>query len=357
MGAELQAESEQDVSVVLSKEPPQAVSQPAFQPTTEKLDGKAVREATLKAAAQGIDPFSMTVGDLNQGQQTASSHKETRVETTVEVPEKFKKPTGEVDVEKLKTSTRQLDEAIQKKEAELQKSVDDYVKAYKEKEAKFKNLPNPAKLNAGLEQAPVPQTPPAPQVPMDMAQLRARIAEDLQRDYVGTTFDLIDIAVNRRLSQEIAPLKQDAEELRIERQDRQLRTNLQELAEKNPIIMNEKVFNAIQNKLQDNPELWTLKNPHKAAWLEVKDEMRLGEVPSGNPAQPSRTPSPILGGGTPPPTPSSSEGTLSVDTLLEASRQLGRDPRDGVRYDPKQHANMQRAAKELFDRLDRQARR
>lgn len=353
MAVELQAEDTQDVSVVLTKEPSQSVSQPAFQPAPEKLDMATVRAATLKAAGQGIDPFSMTVGDLNQGQ--APVPPKAQVEPPVEVPEKFKKPTGEVDVEKLKASTERLDEAIQKKEADLQKSVDDYVKAYKEKEAKFKNLPNPAKLNAGLEQ--VPATPAPAQAPLDMNQLRAQIAQDLQRDYVGTTFDLIDIAVNRRLSQEIAPLKQDAEELRIERQDRQLRSNLQDLAEKNPIIMNEKVFNAIQNKLQESPELWTLKNPHKAAWLEVKDEMRLGDVPSGNAAQPSRTLSPILGGGTPPPAPSSSDGTVSVDTLLEASRQLGRDPRDGLKYDPKQHANMQRAAKELFDRLDRQARR
>lgn len=351
MGVELQAESEQDVSIGLSMEPTPIASQPAFQPATEKLDEATVRAATLKAAQQGLDPFSMVVGDLNQGQVPVAPAK-AQAETPVEVPEKFKKPNGEVDVEKLKASTRQLDEATQKKEAELQKSIDDYVKAYKEKEAKFKNLPNPKNLAPEIPVAPAPVQPQA----MNMEELKARVAQDLQRDYVGTTFELIELAVQQRLNQAIAPMKQDAEELRIERQDRQLRSNLQELANKNPVIMNEKVFNAIQVKLQDNPELWTLKNPHKAAWLEVKDEMRLGDVPSGTPAQPSMRPSPILGGGTPPPTPSSSEANLSIETLLQAASQLGRDPRD-VKYDPKQQANMDRAAKELFDRMDRQARR
>jgi hypothetical protein len=359
MGVELQAESEQDISVVLTPhEPAQAASQPAFQPSA-KLDEATVRAATLKAAQQGLDPFSMTIGDLNQGQLPDAPAK-VQAETPVEVPEKFKKPTGEVDVEKLKTSTRQLDEAIQKKEAELQKSVDDYVKAYKEKEAKLRGDLGPKvsslqRETAALNTPPVQQ--PTQQPALSMEELKARVAQDLQRDYVGTTFDLIELAVQQRLNQAIAPLKQDAEELRIERQDRQLRNNLQELADKDPRIMNETVFNAIQTKLQSDPDLWKLKNPHKAAWLEVKDEMRLGDVPNGNAAQPSMRPSPILGGGTPPPTPSSSDGTLSMDTLLQAAHQLGRDPRDGGRYDAKQQANMDRAAKELFDRLDRQARR
>jgi hypothetical protein len=106
MGVELQAESEQDVSVSVSKELPQEASQPAFQPL-EKLDEAAVRAATLKAAQQGIDPFSLTVGDLNQG-QVPTEPKKAQAETPVEVPEKFKKPTGEVDVEKLKASTSSL---------------------------------------------------------------------------------------------------------------------------------------------------------------------------------------------------------------------------------------------------------
>src|ERR1041384_810819 len=73
----------------------------------------------------------------------------------IEVPEKFKTPTGEVDVEKLKTSTKQLDEAIQTKEQKLQEvdksmSVDDLVKHYNESYKKFRGLPNPEKVAAQM---------------------------------------------------------------------------------------------------------------------------------------------------------------------------------------------------------------
>lgn len=350
MGVELTAEDVQDVSVILTPEQPSQSSQPANPPVPEKLDKATVRAATIRAAEQGLDPFEMTVGDLsNQGQPTVPQ-KSAQAETPVDVPEKFKKPNGEVDVEKLKASTERLDEAIQKKEEALQKSIDDYVSDYRAKEARFKNLPNPDKL--------VPPTPP--QVPVSPPQLdpvamRARIEADFERDKIGTLADLVDIIVAQKMSKEVAPLKEDLEQVRLDRQDRQLRNNLKDLAERDPRILNPKVFSAITSKLDADPDLWKLKNPHKAAWLDVKDELRLGEL-SQVPAQPSRPPSPILGGGTPPPAPSSSGDTLSIDTLLQAASRVGRDPRD-VKYDPKQAANMRSAAKELFDKLDRQARR
>jgi len=360
MGVELAAEDVQDVSVVLSQAQPPESAQPANQPSPVKLDKETVRAATMQAARQGIDPFSMVVGDLNQGQsphggQAPAPQKTVQAETPVEVPEKFKKPTGEVDVEKLKTSTERLDEAIEKKEQAISKSIDDYVTEYRTKEAKLRNLPNPEKLAANL-QTPPPAVVPPP-VPMDPNMIRARIEQDFERDKIGTLSDLVDIMIKQRMGSEIAPLREDLEQVRIDRQDRQLRSNLKDLADKDPRILNPRVFAAITAKLDATPELWNLKNPHKAAWLDVKDELRLGDAPQGVSAQPSRSPSPILGGGTPPPAPSSSDSTaLSVDTLLQAASRLGRDPRD-VKYDPQQAANMRAAAKELFDRLDRNARR
>lgn len=353
MGVEMGAEESGDVSVVLSQAQPVGSTQPAeVAPPPVKLDLAAVRAATIEAAKQGIDPFEMVVGDLNKGQAPVQQAKPVAVEPPLEVPEKFKKPNGEVDVEKLKTSTERLDEAIEKKEQALNKTIDDYVREHREKETKFRNLPNPEKLEAKLQaQAPVP--PPAP---IDPNIVRARIEQDFERDKIGTLSDLVDIIVSQRIGKAVEPLQQDIEQVRLERQDRQLRANLQELADKDPRILNPKVFAAITAKLDASPELWNLKNPHKAAWLDVKDELRLGETPIGGSAQPSRSPSPILGGGTPPPAPSSSEGTLSVDTLLQAASRIGRDPRD-VKYDPTQANNMRAAAKELFDRLDRNARR
>lgn len=356
MGVELQAESDADVSVKLSQAPPAEASQPATPPApVEKLDGATVRAATIRAAEQGIDPFDMTVGDLsNQGQATVSK----QAELPVEVPEKFKKPNGEVDVEKLKVSTERLDEAIAKKEAEL-RSIDDYVKAYREKEQKLRNDLGP-KVSALQKEAAAINPPPVavpPPAPLDPATIRARIEQDFERDKIGTLSDLVDIIVNQKIGQYTAPLQADLEQVRLERQDRQLRENLQDLAQKDPRILNPQVFAAITAKLDAEPDLWKLKNPHKAAWLDIKDELRLGDIPKGSQAQPSRPPSPILGGGTPSPAPSSSDGTvMSVDTLLQAASRLGRDPRD-MKYDPKQAANMNAAAKELFDRLDRQAHR
>lgn len=348
MAVELQAESTEDVSVVLSPEQPSTSSQPAHQPSNEKLDKAQVRAATLRAAEQGMDPFDLVIGDLNQG-LTPVQQKIAQAETPVDVPEKFKKPNGEADVEKLKASTKQLNEGIQAKE-EVQKSIDDYLVA----EKRFKSLPNLQKLKA---EAPASVLAPAPApATLSMEELKAKIAVDLQRDAPGTVLDLVEIAVQERLKREIGPLKADAEERKIERQDRQLRDNLSQLAQKDPRILHPVVFDAINAKLEEKPEFWNLQNPHKAAWLEVKDEMRLGEVPNGASAQPSRLPSPILGGGTPSPAPSSSDQALSADTLLQAASRIGRDPRD-VRYDPNQAANMRRAAKELFDKLDRQARR
>ena len=345
MGVELMAEEVQDVSVVLSKEQSPTSSQPANQPSEVKLDKATVRAATIEAAKQGLDPFNMTVGDLTAPPQGP-----------VEVPPKFKKPTGEVDVEKLKTSTERLDEAIEKKTEEI-RSIEDYVKAYKEKEVKLRGELGP-KL-AGLRQEAASISPPqvpVQQVPMDPMAIRARIEADFERDKVGTIADLVDIIVAQRMSTAIAPTKEYLEQMRIDKQDQQLRNNLQALADKDPRVLNPKVFAAITAKLDADPDLWKLQNPHKAAWLDVKDELRLGDAPTGVSAQPSRVASPILGGGTPPPAPSSSDGTLSVDMLLKAAGQLGRDPRD-VKYDPKQAANMRLAAKQIFDQMDRQARR
>ncbi len=343
MGVELGAEEAQDVGITLSQEQPPVPSQPVNQPLPEKLDKAAVRAATIEAAKAGLDPFDMVVGDLSNKGQAPAPQKQ--VEPPVDVPEKFKKPTGETDVEKLKASTKQLDEAIEKK----QKSIDDYVKAYRAKEVKLAQMPNPEKLVAP---PPLPVQP----VPIDPNVVRARIEQDFERDKIGTLSDLVDIIVNQRIGKAVAPFQESLEQVQLDRQDRQLRNNLQGLAEKDARILDPKVFAAITAKLDENPKFWTLDNPHEIAWLKVKDEMRLGEVPNGTSAQPSRPPSPILGGGTPPPAPSLSDGKLSPDTLLQAASRLGRDPRD-TKYDPNQAKNMRAAAKEMFDKMDRDARR
>lgn len=259
-----------------------------------QLDDNAVRQALAAAEANNQDPMTVTMGDLAQvktPQEPAKAEQPSQPKIPADIPEKFLKPDGEVDVEKLQTSTRQLDEAIQKKE-EVFKSVEDLWNHYKDSQKKFGGMPNvdqiAAKLPALIQQ---PQTPPAPQQMSDQ-QLREFIRRDYEADPIATTAQLIEIAIQKKL--------QPFEE---REKDSAVRENIRQLAAKDVRVLQH--YDAITNKLNSDPDLWRLKNPHKAAWLEVKEELRLGE-PQTAPAQPSRAPAPILGGGTPPSTPSSS---------------------------------------------------
>jgi hypothetical protein len=156
-------------------------------------------------------------------------------------------------------------------------------------ENKFRNMPNPDKVAAQLPPLPPVQIPPE-QTPQNFEEI---VRRDYQADPLGTTARLLDLMIQKKLQPYEERERTEA-----------TRSNLQVLASKDPRVLREDVFAAVNAKLQNDPDLWKLKNPHKAAWLEVKEEMRLGDPIQGQ-AQPSR-PSPILGGGTPPSAPSSS---------------------------------------------------
>lgn len=241
------------------------------------LDDAAVRQAIADAEANNQDPQTITLNEFAQAP----------VPKPTEVPQKFLKPDGEVDVDKITASTRQLDEAIKAKEQAL-KTVEDYM----ESERKFRSLPNAEKT---LAQLPVSTQPIAPQ-PTSQQDYEAIVRRDYEADPLATTTRLFNLMLEERF-------KPIAEKEKTET----MRQNLQRLAEKDSRILREDVFSAVNAKLASDPDLLKLKNPHKAAWLEVKEEMRLGE-PTQALAQPSR-PSPVLGGGTPPSAPSSSVQT------------------------------------------------
>lgn len=278
-----------------SRQVPQSQPVQALEGITAPLDDAQVRQAIVDAEAKNLDPQSLTLEDFAQGKvQNPTPEK-----PGAEVPQKFLKPDGVVDVEKIQASTRQLDEAIKTKEEAVTKTVDDYMREYNEREQKFRNMPNPDKLAAQLPVQPIP-TPSQDIPPQNFEEI---VRRDYAADPLGTTTRLLDIMIQKKLQ----PLE--------EREKAEVtRANLQALAAKDPRILREDVFAAVNAKLQNDPDLWRLKNPHKAAWLEVKEEMRLGEVPSGTPAQPSR-PSPVLGGGTPPSAPSSSVPSSPQDIL------------------------------------------
>jgi hypothetical protein len=254
------------------------------------MDDNAVRQAIANAEANNLDPQTITMDDLAQGSIPRA-----------EVPQKFLKPDGTADVDKIQTSTRQLDEALQKKEEAVNKTVDDYMREYKEKEAKFRNLPNPERLAASL---PV-QAPPPQEVPQNFEEI---VRRDYAVDSLGTMTRILELMIQKKF----APIE---EEKKIE----SVRGNIQKIAEVDSRILRPDVFAAVKAKLDSDPDYWKLKNPHKAAWLEVKDEMRLGE-PSQVQAQPSR-PSPVLGGGTPPSVPSSTV-QASPQNILQSLHQI-----------------------------------
>ena len=263
-----------------------------------QLDDAAVRQAIANAEANNQNPQTLTIQDLDAAKTQAA---------TVPVPEKFLKPDGTVDVEKLQASTKQLDEAIQKKEEAI-KSVDDYVREYQERENKFRNLPNPDRLAAQVTPAP-PAAPFAPQqANLTQAQLEEIVRRDYQADPLVTTTRLIELALEQRFKPIAEREKTDS-----------VRSNIQGLAEKDPRVLRADIFAAINAKIASDPEIASRKNPHKAAWLEVKEEMRLGDPVPGQ-AQPSRPLSPVLGGGTPPSAPSASVSYNPQDVLSNLNK-------------------------------------
>jgi hypothetical protein len=247
------------------------------------IDDNAVRAAIEKAVANDQDPMTIRTDELSQDPASNPPPQAT------EVPQKFLSPDGEADVEKIKASTRQLDEAIQKRDPVPQKTVDDYLKEYREKEKLFRSQTVP-------KQAPPPESvqgnvPVNDSPPQNFEEI---VRRDYQADPLATTARLVDLIVKQRFE----PIE---ERERIEA----TRANIQGLVQKDPRVLQPEIYAAINQKLSADPDLWKLKNPHKAAWLEVKEEMRLGDPVSGQ-AHPSRPSAPVLGGGTPPSTPSSS---------------------------------------------------
>lgn len=225
------------------------------------------------------------------------------IPATPETPAKFVLADGTVDVEKLQASSKQLDTAL----AEKQLTVDEMVAQYRENENKLRNLPNPNNPEsiarfAQAQPAPQPIQPQNPQAPVAPDALQAQILADLQRDPVGTIVDLVK-AVN---SNENKPLREFVGTLKERQKDEGMKQSLIQLVKEDPRVANSQVYNAVLAEMDSDPGYKHMRNPYKAAWNEVKARLRLGDAQI--PAQPSKTASPILGGGTPPPVPSTTGG-------------------------------------------------
>jgi hypothetical protein len=323
---------------IVEQTPEQIASspKPAFQPAPA-LDEAMVRAAVEQAEASGADPMKLRISDMAQIPTPQQQPKAVQAETPVEVPEKFKKPNGEVDVEKLNASTRQIDEALQKKQevqVDMNKFVEDQLKAYKEKERQLRSMPSIARQVAQVvPPAPTPMSNPAE---LSNEQLEAMINQDIQQNPARTIANLVQMALQR----ELQPIHE-------EKKDGKIRGNLRELAERDPRVVAH--IAAINAKIDENPEMLSLKNPYKSAWLEVREDLRLGELSQAQ-AQPSKPVAPVLGGGTPPPSPSSSSGVADVNAVLQASKVIGQDPRNKGKFDNKQWDKLDAIARQIFNK-------
>jgi len=289
---------------------------PKFTPSTEGLpppmDDNAVREIFAKAAADGAEDLNATItttAPAPQGQPpvaaqppvTAQPVQPPPVGTSVPqkegIPSKFQKPDGTVDEEKLKASSARLDEA--------QKTVDDLLADYKAKEKEYHQKSAEAKQI----QAQIPGIPNAPlmtaPLPPEAEAIRQQLLALQQQDPIAFAVEIAR-AVSRKEATDIAaPALQVAEVMAQQQRDSSLRGNISALADRDPRILNPQIYAEFQKELNDPSEnYFALKNPHKAAWNEVKERLRLGE-PTTAQAQPSNLSpnggSPTLGRGSPTP--------------------------------------------------------
>jgi hypothetical protein len=283
------------------------------QPQPPPMDESAVRAAVMQAEAEGKEVANLA--------QTSGLDNIVPIPQSLQakdIPAKFLKPDGTVDVQKITDSTKQLDAGIEKK----QLTVEEALAQYKEKEREFRNLPsNPAQVQAFVQNQAQPQQQPAPvqqnlAQPVPFDQLQAQIAQEYARDPVGTMVDLTKALIQNQNK----PVMDFMERLRDQERDNGIKTNLSQLANEDARILHPQVYAEILREMESDPGYRQLRNPYKAAWNEVKGRLRLGDVQT--PAQPSRTATPILGGGTPPPVPSSASGPASPQNLMAAIGQM-----------------------------------
>lgn len=248
-----------------------------------------IRDMFKQAAATGAD-------DLNTVVQ-------------VPIPQKFQKPDGTVDEDKLKASSERLNEAVEQK----QKTVDQLLLEYQEREKKHHSLSQQkSELERQMPSAVTPAVAPPPIPPQELEQ---RLRNDWQRDGLDTTIKLADAIVATKMAPILERFQQDEENRRLSG----LRQNVADLAAADPRFLDPRLNAMVNQVLDEEPGMMRLKNPHKAAWNEVKERLRLGEV-NQPPAQPSNA-MPTLGRGAPPSV-STLSGPLSPQNAYQAVQQV-----------------------------------
>lgn len=284
----------------------------------------ANEEAQLRALFQDASEKGMELSDNVTLPQSQPAPAPVVQIPTVQVPEKFKTPEGAVDEEKLKASSKQLDSAIEEKT----KSIDEIMADYKAREKKLHEL-STQKADAARQLQSLPSVNPAQVNPVDpqLQAMHQQILSDMQRDPVNTSIMLNEALITKKLEPLMQRFQQD-EEIR---QDAIRRDSFSRLAESDPRVMQNQYYAAINQVLDEDPAMMRLKNPHKAAWNEVKERLRLGEPMV--PAQPSMS-SPQLGRGAPPSV-STFQGQVTPQSLAQQVNQINPYSEEGKAYEQK----------------------
>lgn len=292
--------------------PPFVASQSGAQAPT------ANEEAMLRAMFQDAAQKGLELNDVVPLPQAAPVPAQTI--PVIPIPQKFQNPDGTVDEDKLKASSERLDEAIQQKE----KTIDELLADYKEREKKLGQL---GQQKAEIQRQMPPVAAPVQQTSQDLQAVEQRIREDYARDPLNTSVQLAEAIVQKKLE----PFFQQMQQVEESRRDQIVRQNLTELAKSDPRILDPRLYAIVNQVLDEDPGLKQSKNPHKAAWNEVKERLRLGE-PTVQ-AQPSIA-TPTLGRGAPPSV-STLPGPMTPQTAYQQASTLNPYSAEGKAYEEK----------------------
>lgn len=217
------------------------VGEDKSKPLAERL--AAIRAETL-AQAQPQEPAQPV-----QPQATATP------QVTAEVPEKFKKPDGTLDVAKVEQSTLSAEQVLEKykqREADLKRKINEVNRLEKS-------------LPPVISQAPAPQTPAQPQQPQTLAQMiNADLAAGMTAgDVLAKWADAVRASAKEDVKREILGDVQAVKDRQeMDEKQRQLRV----IGQSDPWVLTEQGMDTLFAIREKKPWLNAAPEPMEAAY-------------------------------------------------------------------------------------------
>lgn len=212
--------------------------------------------------------------------------------------QQFRDKDGQVSLQKVEQANEHLQKAIDDAEARLQAAI----KLNKELRQKHRKVTTEAKseektLDAKLPEVTANMTP----------EIKAKFAEMLEKDPVGAIFEITRLGARS----EIDPFRRDFEGFREENKDTSLARELDDIGQNgNPWVFTEEGQRLFDAVFQERPWLFQSRTPYK-------DALRFINAPAApaTAAAPAVKSTPILGGGSAVPPPSSAPTETPMDQL------------------------------------------